>query len=660
MGDGRGLLPRCARALFAALDSALAGLDFSGLDPRRVSVFFGTSVGGIFEAENALERNLAAGADSADWRALRFYECSSIALAAAKHFGFMGECATYSTACSSSSLALADACNAIVCGDCAAAVVCGADAISRITVNGFGSLLLLSQSRARPFDAARDGINLGEAGAVLVLASGEAAKKISKKNPLAHVAGWACSADAHHATAPHPEGEGAFRAMAEAVEMSGLGAGGIDFVLAHGTGTKGNDSAEFCAMQKLFGAAVPPYASVKRAFGHTLGASGALNAAIALEAMRRQMLVPNLGFENLPPDISAAPVKAAKSAKIESALTSSLGFGGNNSAAVLSLKPVFFGAPRRARAGVYSMGAVEPPAGECEVDASSLLADTPPLKKRRWAKLQQMAVECAGRALKGVEFAAPAEKIGVCLGTGMGMVSETRRFVEAAILKREAEPIPSAFTNSVHNAAASAVSVKFGLKGLNSAATAKEVSFECALRQALRAIASGGLEAALVGSCDERSEEADEFLKTAARFSGARASRDFAGAYLIASPGALGGGARPFAEIAGAEISRRMNGAGAELAAAAEFAEKCFGEGGKIAGVFAYCPQNAWHRRLAESVLSGLSANFGAEIIADFSPASYSDSAGAIRAAAAWGAGKYLSYTLSSCGLRAVSAFEIL
>ena len=276
-------LSHCGKILFEALEQALKDLDFSEVNRDRISLYFGTSIGGIFEAENMLNRNLKY-PEAAKWQELRDYECSTIAEYAAKRYAFRGECSTYSTACSSSSLALADACNAIAQGDCDVAIVCGADAISRMTVNGFGSLLLLSQNRAKPFDVNRDGINLGEAGAVLVIASEDFAQKISKESPLAYISGWACTADAYHATAPHPQGDGAARVMSNAIVNANITPADISFYLAHGTGTKGNDSAEYAAMKTVFGN-VGLYASVKRAFGHTLGASGILNAILAIESI---------------------------------------------------------------------------------------------------------------------------------------------------------------------------------------------------------------------------------------------------------------------------------------------------------------------------------------------------------------------------------------
>lgn len=152
---------RCAKILFSAVDEAMRGADISRIKKGRISVYLGTSIGGIFETENMIKNNAEKGVKNLS--ALSRYECSTLAELAAKRIGARGECAAFSTACSSSSLALAEGCNAVVQGDCDAALICGVDSLSRITVNGFGSLMLLSAGKCRPFDKNRDGINLGEA-----------------------------------------------------------------------------------------------------------------------------------------------------------------------------------------------------------------------------------------------------------------------------------------------------------------------------------------------------------------------------------------------------------------------------------------------------------------------------------------------------------------
>lgn len=646
--------PRCRQMLFDAIGEALAKIDLSKIEKSRISIFFGTSIGGIFEAENMLEKNLAS-PDMADWSRLRDYECSTIAEEAAKHFGFGGETATYSTACSSSSLALSDACNALSCGDCDVAVVCGADALSRITVNGFGCLLLLSRGRAKPFDANRDGINLGEAAAALILANEEAAKK-SAPEILAYASGWACTADAYHATAPRPDGAQAARAISRALSMAKIAPGDVGFYLGHGTATKGNDAAEFEALKKVFGANIPPYASIKHAFGHTLGASGILNAVLAIEALRKNQTIPNLGFEDAGGQFDPACCTAAREANIKNIVSVSLGFGGNNSAAVFTKEPAVAQKFSAENIYVYAFGEVNPcESGSCMAEASRLLEDVPALRKRRLAKLQQMGLECVGRALRENALKASGDEVAVCWGTGCAMMNETARFVEATITKKEAEPIPSAFTNSVHNAVASAISQKYAFTGLNGTLTEKEISFEAALKEAVREINSGGAAAAVVGAADEFNEYAQKYLNVNERFAKSEAPlAEYACAYTIGKPRSA---ERPLAEILCVEISRRKR--AEEEAAILEKTLKKHGVNPWEISAYTSFPKN----KFTEKFLSDIFAKTGiagAKDMQQICGRSYSASAGALKAAVMDGAKYALSYSLSSAGMRAFCLFKIL
>ena len=470
-----GKLSRCAAMLMSALEDAFDGIP--KCDPKMLSLWFGTSIGGIWETENMLEKKFLEGGKE-NPEILKSYECSTIAELAAKKIGSMGECATYSTACSSSSLALARACSAIETGECEVAVVCGADALSRITVNGFGSLLLLSEGVSKPFAEDRDGINLGEAAGVAVISSEDFALK-SGAEIMAYISGWSSTCDAYHPTAPRPDGEDLARAMSEC-----LSGAQTKLYLAHGTGTIGNDAAELAAISRVFGGEKPRTISVKDKIGHTLGASGIVNMIVALEEMKRS--------------------------GESSALFSSIGFGGNNSCALLSSSPSKTAPKKIEPLYIYGAGLSHSEAGNLR-DESDILKEVPPLKKRKWAKLQKMALEAANSALENAEISAPPTRIGVCLGTGLGMVSETAKFLESYILKGEA--LPTAFTNSVHNACSSLLSQQKGFRALNGAATAKEVSFEAALKEAWGEIATNRADAFLIGGADEISPYAERFLK---------------------------------------------------------------------------------------------------------------------------------------------------
>ncbi len=666
---------RCGKILMAALDEALSKINAEKLRSDRVGVFFGTSIGGIFETENAIVSNFNG---CGDISALSYYECSTLAEFVAKRTGASGACMTFSTACSSSSLAIAAACDAIEQGRLDAVLVCGADALSRITVNGFGSLLLLSKGKSKPFDACRDGINLGEAAGVMVLCAKSMSSEYGAK-PLAEIVGWGSSADAYHPTAPHPSGEGAASAMRKGLQKAELETDRISLYLSHGTGTAGNDSAEASALRKVFGSKIPPFTSIKGVFGHSLGASGILNAIISVETLRKSIIPKCAGFEAVDPAIGLSPARETVSKEIDCVLTSSLGFGGNNSCAVISKsssccrKKV-----ENKRLYVYGCGVLVPGAKFCpqvfshgysgdfdirtqpqKIEISSILKDVSPLKKRKWARLQQIGLQCAANALEGLNMNCGMEKTAVCVGTGLGMVSETARFVESTIAHNEAEPLPTAFTNSVHNAVSSLISLKFGFKALNSAVTAKEISFECALWQAWGEINSGAASAAVIGSFDEYSAYAQKFMESKhPEYVREHPLRDFGAAYFAGGEASCTNG--PLAEILGIDFGRRKKDVSAEIALLENLLEKCGVQKGEIGAVFVPCVLND----KISACLSAISEALGAaEIVRldDFCGASYSASALAIYAAKyRFGRGCHLLYSPASTGMRGATVFKIL
>jgi 3-oxoacyl-[acyl-carrier-protein] synthase-1 len=241
---------------------------------------------------------------------------------------------TVSTACSAGLHAVGMARRLIELGRCDICLALGADALSLLTVRGFGSLTLLAPGGCAPFDKNRAGISLGEGAGALLLASPVAAEQMAAK-ALAFVSGWGASADCHHMTAPHPEGRGAAAAMSAALRDADLSSDRIDFVAAHGTGTPDNDLAEVRAMRAIFGEKLPPFASMKRTIGHTLGASGTLEAVFAVSAMRAGTVPASGGFECMDEAIGAAPSQGERKV-LRHILKNAFGFGGNNCSLVLT------------------------------------------------------------------------------------------------------------------------------------------------------------------------------------------------------------------------------------------------------------------------------------------------------------------------------------
>ncbi|MDD4215686.1 MAG: beta-ketoacyl-[acyl-carrier-protein] synthase family protein, partial [Bacteroidales bacterium] len=212
----------------------------------------------------------------------------------------------------------------------------GTDSLTRFTVNGFNTLMILDKNHCRPFDAGRAGLNIGEGAGYVVLVS-EKVLNETQKEAFAEVKGYGNANDAYHQTASSPDGQGAFLAMSKAMSMSGLQPYEIDYINVHGTGTGNNDLSEGIAMKRIFGDHVPLFSSTKPFTGHTLGAAGGIEAIISILAIKNKLVFPNLNFKEPIPELNISPVtRLTENVKVTNVLSNSFGFGGNNSSLILS------------------------------------------------------------------------------------------------------------------------------------------------------------------------------------------------------------------------------------------------------------------------------------------------------------------------------------
>ncbi|MCB0651660.1 MAG: beta-ketoacyl-[acyl-carrier-protein] synthase family protein [Saprospiraceae bacterium] len=243
---------------------------------------------------------------------------------------------TVTTACSSSLNSMIMGANMIQSGKLDAAIVGGTDALSKFTINGFNSLLLLDREVCRPFDDSRNGINLGEGAAFLVIES-EASLQKTGNRPIAVFDGFGNANDAYHPGAISDNGYGIQLSMQKAIHSTGLPADQIDYVLTHGTATKNNDVTEGAAIKAVFGENTPAFCSLKSSIGHTLGASGAINAAISLLAMETKSVFPNRNFTTLIPELGIKPVESlTRLPHLDHVLVNAVGMGGFCSSVVIS------------------------------------------------------------------------------------------------------------------------------------------------------------------------------------------------------------------------------------------------------------------------------------------------------------------------------------
>jgi 3-oxoacyl-(acyl-carrier-protein) synthase len=312
-----------------------AGLDGAALATARAGAYVGQSVCGTFTSEaiyiaakhNQKKRMIYAG--------LLAHEGANTLDLMARVFRLSGPTITVMTACSSSANAIGLAADVIRAGRAEVMIAGGADSLSRIAFNGFCALKVVSPDGPRPFDRDRQGMMVGEGGGMLVLESLEHATARGAK-VLALLSGYAHSCDAHHLTAPHPEGKGAIAAMRGAMDMAGLQAADIRYVNAHGTATPENDRAEAKAIVEVFGERVP-VSSTKRLTGHTLAAAGGVEAVISVWALINGAMPANLGLRNPLDDAPLTLVREMTlSAGLKHVLSNSFGFGGNNAALVFS------------------------------------------------------------------------------------------------------------------------------------------------------------------------------------------------------------------------------------------------------------------------------------------------------------------------------------
>ncbi|MDR3458458.1 MAG: beta-ketoacyl-[acyl-carrier-protein] synthase family protein [Verrucomicrobiae bacterium] len=479
----------------------------------RAGIVLGTSVGGSYDSEIFLTTLIKRGKMRA--RATRFHECSSTVDLIAEHFGLYGPGMALATACSSSALAIATAAEMIMAGEADVMLTGGADSLSRMTWGGFHALLLVDAAGCRPFDVTRAGMSHGEGAAMLVLESEESALRRGARI-LARLSGWGTSCDAYHATAPHPQGAGATAAMQAALRRAKLEPSAIGYVNAHGTGTRDNDQAEAIALKTVFHNRVPPFSSTKRVFGHSLAASGAMEAIVCVEALRHQELPPNPGFTKCDPTIGLEPVTECHHAPLVHVMSNSFGFGGNNGVLIFSKAETtqHTRAPGKVQVAVGGLGVIGPgvvtikeitaplPAGRGPVFSCGTLADTAmltPNQRRRLSRLQQMALITARQS----HAPDATQRVSVSIGTGLGCLEDAGAFIENLIAKDEREPMPSRFPNSVHNSPAGQVAIDQAAQAMNSAPTVGEITFECALWQGMSQLAIDEADCSLVGATDE-------------------------------------------------------------------------------------------------------------------------------------------------------------
>jgi 3-oxoacyl-(acyl-carrier-protein) synthase len=415
------------------------------------------------------------------------------------------EVCTISTACSSAVNAIILASEMLQNNEADFIIAGGTEALSCFHLNGFNSLMILDKERCRPFDKTRAGLNLGEGAAFVVLQKAE--NLTNEQTPLAFIRGYANRCDAFHQTASSENGEGAYLAMSEALKMSGLEPQDIQYINAHGTGTPNNDASESAAIRRVFGDKIPLVSSTKGFTGHTTSASGSIEAVICILALLNDFVPANLGWKEQD-ETCIIPTTDNRQQTTESILCNSFGFGGNDSAVVIS------------RNTSPSNSSVKEKNFEARILGEAIITDIEQLQEyrefispgeaRRMGKLMKAATITSLKALQAAGIETPDA---IITATAFGMLETSEKFLIDMLENGEETLSPTLFMQSTHNTLSSAIAIRLKCHGYNMTYTQGSDSLEWALRDARRLIETDKAKTVLVGYHDEATPMFQEFFR---------------------------------------------------------------------------------------------------------------------------------------------------
>lgn len=316
-----------------AAKQAVAGAGIQDMGAYRTGLINSTSVGGMDTTEKHYYEYFE---NPETVKYISAHDAGDVSQKIADEIGLKGFVTTISTACSSAANAIMLGARMIKAGKLDRVIVGGTDGLAKFTINGFKTLMILTDSYNTPFDNDRKGLNLGEAAAFIVLESDEVVEK-ERKKVLARVSGYANANDAYHQTASSENGEGAYLAMQKAFKAAQLDPEDIDYINMHGTATPNNDLSEGRAVLRIYeNKDVPDFSSTKAFTGHTLAAAAAIEAVYSVLAIQNGVVYPNLNFKTKMQEFDLVPQTELKHKNINHVLSNSFGFGGNCSTVIFS------------------------------------------------------------------------------------------------------------------------------------------------------------------------------------------------------------------------------------------------------------------------------------------------------------------------------------
>ena len=521
-----------------ALKEALAEAQLNENFPDKVAFISGNTVGGMEKSElyyHDFQEN-----DSRN-EYIGIHDCGACTeMIAEEYKGNFMLTSTISTACSSAANAVILGANLIKDGGAEIAVVGGTECLSKFHLNGFNTLMILDQNICKPFDAQRNGLNLGEGAAYLVIETEESA--IRRNVPiLCELSGYGNSCDAFHQTATSPQGDGPFMAMQKALKSSGLAIEDIDYINAHGTGTPNNDECEGNAMMRVFGDKMPPVSSTKSYTGHTTSAAGSVESVISILSLLHHFIPANLNYQQAIEGHNFKPVaEVITNVTLHHVLTNSFGFGGNDSSCIFSayrgqetgdriqnsefkiqeaeetitssrlhastsLRPTYIQAASQISNQLpLSEQWFEQPVFPTVANSDSQEADYSkyinPMAARRMGKLFKRAIATAVDVMdKGKMEQVDA----IITGTGLGCIEHTEKFLNAMLDNDEECLPPTHFMQSTHNTISSQIALHLKCHGYNCTYSHRGTSFDSSLLDALTQMHLGDIHSAMVCGHEE-------------------------------------------------------------------------------------------------------------------------------------------------------------
>jgi len=500
--DEKAVISRTVLMGAIAIRQALeyANLDLKG---KRVAVINGTTVGGMDVTEHYLLRMKE---EDDLLPLLEKHDPGSSTREMADLAGLQdAEVCTVSTACSSAVNAIILGSEMLRTGEADIVIAGGTESLSKFHLNGFNALMILDKELCRPFDKNRAGLNLGEGAAFVVLQKRDCLTEEQK--PLAYIRGYANRCDAFHQTASSENGEGAFLAMSEALQMAELQPDDIQYINAHGTGTPNNDASESAAIRRVFGEKIPPVSSTKGFTGHTTSASGAIETVICILALLNDFVPSNYGWKEQD-EACVTPTTDNGQRTTDNILCNSFGFGGNDSALIISKSPL--PAPPLEEC-LRQETCIS---GECIIDNVEQLGELREFvsagEARRMSKLMKAATISSLKALREAGIETPDA---IITATAFGMLETSEKFLVDMLENGEETLSPTLFMQSTHNTLSSAIAIRTKCHGYNMTYSQGKDSLEWALRDARRLIGTGKAKTVLVGCHDEATPTFQEFFR---------------------------------------------------------------------------------------------------------------------------------------------------